>query len=63
MRQIPFNLAKIYPTISTDPQTLLRPFGVAKSPIWPYDVIIQGDLFNWPPPKNHKFKKRIEYAD
>ena len=19
---------------------------------------IQGDLFNWPPPKNHKFKKK-----
>ena len=24
---------------------------------------IQGDLFNWPPPKNHKFKKKIEYPD
>ena len=20
--------------------------------------IIQGDFFNWPPPKNHKFKKK-----
>ena len=25
--------------------------------------IIQGDFFNWPPPKNHKFKKKIEYTD
>ena len=26
-------------------------------------VIMQGDLFNWPPPKNHKFKKKLEYPD
>ena len=24
---------------------------------------IQGDFFNWPPPKNHKFKKKLEYPD
>ena len=24
---------------------------------------LQGDFFNWPPHKNHKFKKKIEYAD
>ena len=24
---------------------------------------IQGGFFNWPPPKNHKLKKKIEYTD
>ena len=24
---------------------------------------IQGDFFNWPPPKNHKSKKKLEYPD
>ena len=32
---------------------------------WVYDAYmhIQGGLFNWTPPKNHKFKKKVEYLD
>ena len=32
---------------------------------WVFNLhrLIQGDFFNWPPPKNHKFKKKIEYTD
>ena len=26
-------------------------------------LLIQGDFFNWPPSKNHKFKKKLEYPD
>ena len=28
-----------------------------------YTRDIQGGLFNWPPPKNHKFKKKLKYPD
>ena len=26
-------------------------------------TIIQDVFFNWPPPKNYKFKKKVEYPD